>query len=98
MPVMTIEYGDDAERLALEQAVAYVTELRRIAQAAPRGTVLAACEEVVMNAGRGFLRDSLSRALECRIRSAEQKGGKPAPGAAHAATPPATKAATRGGS
>jgi hypothetical protein len=44
MPTLTIEYRDDAERLALEQAIAYVAHLRQLAQDAPDGTVLAACE------------------------------------------------------
>ncbi|MSU80721.1 MAG: hypothetical protein EXS16_21865 [Gemmataceae bacterium] len=31
MPTLTIEYRDDSERLALEQAIAYVSQLRQVA-------------------------------------------------------------------
>ena len=44
MPTLTIEYRDDSERLALEQAIAYVAHLRSVAQDAPDGTVLDTCE------------------------------------------------------
>ena len=29
MPTLTIEYRDESHRIALEQAIAYVTQLRR---------------------------------------------------------------------
>jgi hypothetical protein len=31
MPTMTVEYHDDAQRLLLEQAIAYVCQLRQVA-------------------------------------------------------------------
>src|SRR5262249_8697684 len=46
MPTLTIEYRDESERLALEQAIAYVTDLRQLALDAPAGTVLDACERL----------------------------------------------------
>jgi hypothetical protein len=91
MPVLTIEYRDDAERLGLEQAIAFFTQMRQTAQAAPDGTVLAACERVALNEGRTFLRNSLATAVQSRVDGAEQKGGAPARGAAHASTPSATR-------
>lgn len=88
MPVLTIEYHDEAERLALEQAVAFFTQMRQVAQTAPDGTVLAACEEVALRDGRALLRNSLAAAVVgARIDAAEQKGGPPAPGPARAGTP-----------
>ena len=48
MPTLTIEYRDEAERLALEQAIAYVAHLRQLAHDAPDGTVLAACEQLAL--------------------------------------------------
>jgi len=93
MPVLTIAYRDEAERLGLEQAIAYFTQLRQVAQTAPDGTVLAACEAVALQDGRRLLRDSLAAAVRTRIDAAEQKGGPPAPGAARAGTP----ASPRGG-
>ncbi len=66
MPILTIEYETDAERLILEQAAAYVAEIRRVGATAPRGTVLAACEEVALVSGRQWLRDSLAAAVQAR--------------------------------
>jgi hypothetical protein len=92
MPALTIEYRDDAERLALEQAIAYVAQLRQLAQDAPDGTVLAACEKLALTDGRALLRSTLAAALDGRIAAAEQKGGPPA--AAPARTPPAPRDTT----
>jgi len=77
MPTLTIEYQDDAERLALEQCLAYFAQLRQTALTAPDGTVLAACERVALREGRALLRSSLAAAVENRIAVAEQKGGPP---------------------
>jgi hypothetical protein len=93
MPALTIEYRDDAERLALEQAVAYVAHLRQVAQEAPDGTVLAACEQIALADGRALLRSTLATALEGRIASAEIKGGPPA--SVLRRTPDAPRARTR---
>jgi hypothetical protein len=46
MPVLAIAYQDEAQRLGLEQAIAYFTQMRQTAQTAPDGTVLAACAQV----------------------------------------------------
>jgi hypothetical protein len=93
MPTLTIAYRDDAERLALEQAIAYVAQLRQVAQDAPDGSVLAACERLALAEGRALLRSTLAAALEGRIATAEQKGGPPA--VAPRRTPDAPRAATR---
>ena len=92
MPSLTIEYRHEAERLLLEQAVAYATHLHRVAQQVPDGTVLAACEQLALTEGRALLRNSLAAALEGRIRTAEQKGGPPAP--ANRRTPAGARDAT----
>jgi hypothetical protein len=92
MPVLTIEYRDDAERLALEQAIAYVAQLRQVARDAPDGTVLAACEQLALRDGRALLRSTLAAALDGRIAAAEQKGGPPA--SAPRRTPAAPRAST----
>ena len=91
MPKMTIEYRDEAERLALEQAIAYVGDLNRVAQEAANGTVLAACEQLALGKGRDLLRSTLTAALEGRITTAEQKGGR------HALAPRRTPDAPRDG-
>ena len=94
MPVLTIEYRDEAERLGLEQAIAFFTQMRQVAQAAPDGTVLAACERVALRDGRALLRRSLAAAVQARVDAAEQKGGPPAPGPARAGAPGSPKGAT----
>jgi len=86
MPSLVIEYHDDAERLALEQAIAFFSQMRQVAQTAPAGTVLAACEQVALQDGRALLRNSLAAAVQSRVEVGEQKGGTPATAAAHAAT------------
>ena len=75
MPALIIEYRDQAERLALEQAIAYVGQLRQVAQDAPEGSVLAACEKLALRDGRALLCSTLAAALEGRLHDGEQKGG-----------------------
>ena len=91
MPTVTLqfEYTTDAERFALEQALAFVTQLRHLAATAPDGTVLASCEQAALRDGRTLLRATLAAALQSRIASAQQKGGRPA--AAPTRTPDATR-------
>jgi len=91
MPTGTYTYRDDAERLAIEAAIAYVTELRQLAQAAPAGQVLDRCEGHALTQGRDLLRASLQNAVQARVDAAEQKGGKP--GAARARARSATSGA-----
>jgi hypothetical protein len=78
MPTLTIEYRDERHRLALEQAIAYVAELHQVAQDAPHGSVLDACEKLALGGGRDLLRSTLAAALESRIGVSEEKGGRPA--------------------
>jgi hypothetical protein len=82
MPTLTVEYRDESERLALEQAIAYLTQLRQVAQEAPDGSVLDACEGLALAQGRSLLRSTLAAALQGRITRDEQKGAAPASAAA----------------
>ena len=79
MPTLTIEYHDENERLALEQAAAYIHDLRQLAVEAPAGTVLEACEGLALEKGRALLRSTLAAALGSRVALAEQKGGRHGP-------------------
>jgi len=79
MPTLTIEYHDENERLALEQAIAYISDLRQLAIEAPAGTVLEACEGLALEKGRALLRSTLAAALHSRVALAEQKGGTRGP-------------------
>ncbi len=92
MPTLTIVYRDDHERLALEQAIAYIADLRQLAQDAPAGTVLEACERLALDQGRALLRSTLAASLQARIGQAEQKGGTRA--SASRRTPDAPRAST----
>jgi hypothetical protein len=92
VPSLTIEYRDENERLALEQAIAYIADLSQLAQDAPAGTVLDACERLALDRGRALLRSTLAASLQARIGSAEQKGGTPA--SARKRTPDAPEAST----
>ncbi len=90
MPTLTIEYHDEDERLALEQAIAYVADLRQLALDAPEGTVLDACEGLALDKGRALLRSTLAAALHSRVALVEQKGGP------HASAPRRTPGVPRG--
>src|SRR4051812_10193363 len=57
MPTLTIEYQTEAERLILEQALAFFAQMRQVAATAADGTVLAACERVALDSGRRLVRD-----------------------------------------
>src|SRR6266542_4012906 len=89
MPTLMIEYTTNAERFALEQAIAFVTQLRQLAATAPDGTVLDACAQAALRDGRALLCNTLAAAVQDRLASAQQKGGPPA--TARARTPPATR-------
>lgn len=64
MPTLTIEYQSEAERLILEQAIAYASALRQTAATAPYGTVLAACEQLALTQGRQLIRDALAVTIQ----------------------------------
>lgn len=72
MPILTIEYTTDAERLQYERLIAYVQELNRLGATAAPGTVLDACELLALDQGRKLLRDNLAAAVQARA-DAEKK-------------------------
>ncbi len=75
VPTVTFEYASDAERLSIETAIAYITEMHQLARTAPAGQVLSACEEQALEQGRHLLRSTLQQAVQAHIDEAEQKGG-----------------------
>jgi hypothetical protein len=81
---------DEVEAAALEQALAMVRELKRVADAAPDGHVLATVEKAAVDRGRRFVRDRLQDVLNAQARGLEKKGG--ADGSAPAAAGGATTA------
>ena len=66
MPTLTIEYRTEAERLILEQALAFFAQMRQVSATAPDGTVLDACERVALDSGRRLVRDTLASAVRDR--------------------------------
>lgn len=92
----TFHAEDEVEAAALEQALAMVRELKRLADDAPDGKVLAIVEQAAVERGRRFTRDRLQDALNAQAASLEQKGG--AHGTAPAAAPAPTGAEPSGGS
>jgi len=74
MPTGTFHYRTDEERLAIEAAIAFVTEMRHLAHTAPAGQVLPLCEAQALQQGRALLRNTLRDAVQARIDAAEQKG------------------------
>ncbi len=79
MPTGTFVYRDDAERRAIEAAIAFVTEMHQLALLAPPGLVLDRCEQQALAQGRALLRDTVQRAVQARVGDAEKKGAPPAP-------------------
>lgn len=86
MPTLSVEYQTEQERALIQQAIAFVTEMRQLAQAAPAGQVLPLCEARALDAGQRLLRDALQAAAQARIDATEQKGARPASARAPAAT------------
>lgn len=78
MPTLTVEYQTEAERLFLEQALAFFTQMRQVAASAADGTVLAACEQVALADGRKLVRDTLGTAVQQRADATDaQKKSRP---------------------
>jgi hypothetical protein len=76
MPTGTFEYRDGAERVAIEQAIAFVTQMRDLALTATPGQVLDQCEGHALAAGRDPLRTTPQQAVQTSIDRAEEKKGR----------------------
>ena len=87
---------DEVEVAAVEQALAMVRELRRLADATPDGHVLARVEAAAVDRGRRFVRDRLQDVLTAQAHDLEKKGGAAgtAPAAAGGATTAGPSAAS----
>ena len=78
----TLSAQTPLQRLVVEKALILARELEVKAMSAAAGTVVDACEEVVMGLGRQFLLDSLGASLQARADAAQKKGLPPGPAAA----------------
>jgi hypothetical protein len=92
----TMEFRNEHELIAAEQAIAMVRELNALADATADGSVLAAVESAAVERGRTFVRDRLRDVLNAQAEGLEQKGG--APGPAPAAGPARATARPNAGS
>jgi hypothetical protein len=92
----TMEFQNEQELIAAEQAIALVCQLKALADATPDGKVLAVVERQAVEDGRRFVRDRLQHVLNAQARSLEQTGG--APGGVPAAGPAIATAPPGGGS
>lgn len=92
----TMEFRNEREALAAEQAVAMVRELDALADAAADGQVLAVVEAAAVDHGRRFTRDRLQQVLNAQSAELEKKGG--ADGSVPAAGPAGATARPSGGS
>ena len=85
MPTISFQFDTDAERLEIERAVAYVTEMRQLGRTAAYGTVLDTLERFALDQGRALLRDNLAATVQARV-----SGEKKVPANASAAPASAT--------
>ena len=76
MPTATFEYSTEAERLSIEHAIAFASEMHQLALDVPHGTVLDACEQQAVERGPAFLRQTLQNALQARMDVADAKKGR----------------------
>jgi hypothetical protein len=76
MPTGTFEYRTEAERQAIERAIAFVAQMHDLALTAPSGQVLDQCEQHVTDRGRELLRGTLQEAVQARIDAVEVKKGR----------------------
>lgn len=70
------------EALVVEQALAMVREMKRVADAAPDGQVLAQAERSAVSQGRELTRKSLEAVLSDQAEEVEKKGRVAEPAAA----------------
>ena len=72
----TMEFEDESELIAAEQAVTMARELKKVADAAPDGHVLAVVEMAALERGRRFTRERLQDALNAQAAALEKRGAR----------------------
>lgn len=76
MPTETFEYRSESERVAMRRPLAFVAQMHDLAQSAPAGQVLNACEHQALVHGRDLMQATLQLAVQARIDQAEEKKGR----------------------
>ena len=75
MPRKTITLEIDVEHEdLLRQYASFLEEMKDLAATAPDGSVLAVCEDAVVEKGREHQRRVLNQAVQARLDAAEKKG------------------------
>jgi vancomycin resistance protein YoaR len=69
-----IRVNSPLEALVVEQALAMVREMKRVADAAPDGQVLSQAEKIAVTKGRELTRKSLEAVLNDQAEEVEKKG------------------------
>jgi hypothetical protein len=96
MPEAPLLPQSPLQRRIAQMALDLAANLEQKAGQAPLGGVLDACEALLLDQGRRFLRDSLAATLQQQADEACKKGGLPVP--ARAATPAAARGRASAGS
>lgn len=73
MQTRQMEFGDEAERLFVEQAQAMYRELRERVRQAPDGQVLSVAERVAVMRGRELTRRAVEDVAQTEIAELEKK-------------------------
>jgi hypothetical protein len=79
MPEAPLLPQSPLQRHIAQMALDLAAQLEAQARQAPLGTTLDACEAILLDQGRQFLRASLAATLQQQIDEAEKKGDLPAP-------------------
>lgn len=82
--IVTLEIDSDLAPLLVEYA-SYLDEMKHLAKTALDGTVLAVCEQAIVQRGREHQRRVLRQTVQARIDDLEKKGRRSddAPAATH---------------
>jgi len=67
------------QRQIVQLAQGLATRLEQTVQQVPMDSLLDACEALLLDHGRQFLRDSLAATLQLQITETEKKGALPVP-------------------
>ena len=77
MPEAPLQPKSPLQRQIAQMALDLAAKLEEQAQQAPTGAVLDACETLLLDQGRQFLRDSLAATLQQQIDDSQKTGVRP---------------------
>ena len=74
---MTITVNSEAEKIAVQSALAMTREVQAAAESAAPGTILHQCELAALEGGRELTRNTLEQVLQQNADEAQKKGRRP---------------------